>query len=69
MSDVYYKYAPEGTKTVVLSYVYDCIYWYTSEAILKWFVDNLGNRFHVNFLVYAHLFMSIIISQVFKMSD
>ena len=27
-------------------------------------MDTLGERFHVNFLGYAHLFMSIIISQI-----
>ena len=25
---VYYKYAPDGPKLVVLSYVDDCVYWY-----------------------------------------
>ena len=25
---IYYKYAPDGYKIVVLSYVDDCIYWY-----------------------------------------
>ena len=49
---------------VVLSYVDDCVYWYTNEDIGKWFVDTLGKRFHVNFLGYAHRFMSIIISQL-----
>ena len=48
----------------VLSYVYDCVYWYTSEAPGKWFMDNLEKRFHVKFLVYAHWFMSIRISQM-----
>ena len=38
---IYYKYAPYGTKIVVLSYVYDCVYWYTYETIGKWFVDAL----------------------------
>ena len=61
---IYYKYAPDGTKTVVLSYVDDCVYLYTSEDLGKWFVDTLGNIFHVNFLVYAHWFMSISISQM-----
>ena len=60
---IYYKYAPYGSKTVVLSYVDDCVYWYTSEALGKWFVDTLGNRFHVNFLGYTHWFVSIIIPQ------
>ena len=32
---VYFKYAPDETKNVVLSYVDDCVYWYTSEAIKK----------------------------------
>ena len=49
---------------VVLSYVYDCVYWYTSVALGNWFVDNLGKIFHVKFLVCAHWFMSIIISQM-----
>ena len=61
---IYYKYAPDGSKIVVLSYVDDCVYWYTNEDIEKWFVDTLGKRFHVNFLGYAHWFMSIIISQL-----
>ena len=54
---IYYKYAPDRTNIVVLSYVDDCVYWYTSEAIGKWFVETLGEIFHVNFLVYAHWFM------------
>ena len=32
-----------------------------NEDLGKWFVDTLGKRFHVNFLGYAHWFMSIII--------
>ena len=27
---IYYKYAPDGSKIVVLSYVDDCVYWYTN---------------------------------------
>ena len=61
---IYYKYAPDGSKIVVISYVDDCVYWYTNEDIGKWFVDTLGKRFHVNFLGFAHWFMSIIISQL-----
>ena len=51
---IYYKYAPDGSKIVLLSYVDDCVYWYTNEDIEKWFVDNLGKIIHVNFLGYAH---------------
>ena len=51
-------------KIIVLSYVDYCVYWYTSETLGKWFVDTLGKRFHVNFLGYAHWFMSIRISQI-----
>ena len=51
---IYYKYAPDGSKVVVLSYVDDCVYWYTNEDLGKWFVDTLGKRFHVSFLVFAH---------------
>ena len=61
---IYYKYAPYGSIIVVLYYVYDCVYWYTSEALGKWFVDTLGKRFHVNFLGYSHWFMSISITQM-----
>ena len=61
---IYYKYAPDGSKFVVLSYVDDCVYWYTNEDIGKWFVDTLRKRFHVNFLGFAHWFMSIRISQL-----
>ena len=39
---IYYKYAPDGSKTIVLSYVGDCVYWYTNEALGKWFVGTLG---------------------------
>ena len=51
---IYYKYVPDGTNVFVLYYVDDCIYWYTSEALGKLFVDAKGKRFHVNFLGYAH---------------
>ena len=61
---IYYKYAPDGSKIVVLSYVDCCIYWYINEDLGKWFVDTLGKRFHVNFFGYAHWFMSIRIYQL-----
>ena len=61
---IYYKYATYGTKIDVLSYVYDCVYWYNSEALGKWIVDSIGKIFHVNFLGYAHWFISIRISQM-----
>ena len=61
---IYYKYVPDVTKMVVLSYVYDCVYCYTSETIGKWFMYALGKIFYVNLLGYAHWFMSIIISQM-----
>ena len=34
---IYYKYAPDGSKIVVLFDVDDCVYWYTNE--------DLGNGF------------------------
>ena len=61
---IYSKYAPDGSKIVVLYYVDDFVYWYSNEDLGKWFVDNLGKRFHVNFLGFAHWFMSIRISQL-----
>ena len=61
---IYYKYAPDESKIVILSYGDDCVYWYKNEYIGKWFVDTLGKRFHVNFLGYAHWFMSLRISQM-----
>ena len=54
---IYYKYAPDVSKTFVLSYVDDCVYWYKNEDPGKWFVDTLGKIFHMNFLGYAHWFM------------
>ena len=61
---IYYKYAPDVSKIVVLSYVDDCVYWYTNEDLGKCFVDTLGNRFHVILLGYSHWFISIRISQL-----
>ena len=54
---IYYKYTPDLSKVVVLSYVDDCVYWYTNEDIGKWFVDNLGKISHVKSLGFAHWFM------------
>ena len=61
---IYYEYEPDGSKIVVLSYVDCCFYWYTNENLGKRFDDTLGKRFHVNFLEYAHWFMSIRIYQL-----
>ena len=61
---IYYKYAPYGTNIFVLSYFDDYVHWYTSKPLGKWFVDNLGKIFHVNFFGYSLWFMSIIISQM-----
>ena len=63
---IYYKYAPDGSKIVVLSYVDDCAYWYTSESLGKWFVHTLGKIFHMKFLGYSHWFMSI---RIYQMRD
>ena len=63
---IYYNYAPYGSKTVVLSCFDECVYWYTSEALGKWFVDTLGKIFHVKFLEYAHWFRSI---RIYQMKD
>ena len=38
---IYYKYAPDGSGIVVLSYFDDFFHWYNSEAIIKWFLDTL----------------------------
>ena len=32
---IYYEYAPDGGKFVVSCYVDDCVYCYTSEALVK----------------------------------
>ena len=61
---VYYKYATDGSKLVVSSYVDDFLYYYTYEEQENWFVDTLGKRFHVKLLEYAHWFMSIRISKI-----
>ena len=54
---IHYNYSPYGTIIYVLSYVDNCVYWYTPEALVKWFVDTLGKKFHVNFLGFSHWFM------------
>ena len=51
---IYYKYALDLTKNLVLSYVNECVYYYTSEALGKWFVGVLGKISNVNFLRYSH---------------
>ena len=61
---IYYKYAPDRKRIVVLSYVDGFVYFYNSEALVEWFVDNLGKILHVKLLGYAHWFMSIRISQM-----
>ena len=61
---IYYKYAPDGSKIVVLSYVDDYVYWYMNEDLGKKIVDTLGKIFHVNFFGYANWFISIRISQL-----
>ena len=63
---IYYKYVPDGTKIVVLSYVGDCVYCYTSEAIGTWCWGTLGKILHMNFLMYSHWFMSI---RIYQMKD
>ena len=45
-------YTPYVLKLVRVSYVDDSLYRYTSEKIVKWFVDTLGDIFNVNFLIY-----------------
>ena len=60
----YDKYAPDGSKIVLLDYVYDCVYWYTYESLGKYFVDTLGKILNVNLLGYEHWFMLIRISQM-----
>ena len=59
---IYYKYTPDVSKSVVLSYIDDCVYWYTYYELGKSFVDTLLKILHVKFLEYAHWFISISIS-------
>ena len=51
---IYYKYEPDGTNIVILSYVDDCIYWYTTEALGKCFVYTPGKIYHVKIQRYLH---------------
>ena len=32
---IYYEYAPDGSKMVVLSFFDDCVYWYNYEALVN----------------------------------
>ena len=65
---VYYKYAPDSSKLVLLFYIDGCVYWYKYEELGKCFVVTPGKIFRVNFLGYAHWFMSINISQIKEQS-
>ena len=63
---IYYKYAPDGSKIVVLSYFDDCVYCYTNEDIGKLFVDTLEKILHVNLLGYVrclHVNLGIFLSR------
>ena len=59
---IYYKYESDGSNLFVLSYVNDCVYWYTYDGTGNWFVDTIGKRFHVNFIGYQYWFMYIRVS-------
>ena len=50
---IYYKYAPDGSKIVVLSYVYDCFYWYTNYILengllIPWKRYSMWNSWDMN---------------------
>ena len=60
----YCKFALDGSTLVVIYYVDDCAYLYTSEAIEKWFVNKIEKIFHMDILEYSHRFMSVNISQL-----
>ena len=45
---IYYKYAPDGSKIVVLSYVDDCVYWYTNEDV---FLRLLGSTSKFSYML------------------
>ena len=65
MTDVYIlQVCTRRKKIVVLYYFDDCVYWYTSEALVKWFVKTLNIILHVKFLVFSHWFVSIGLSQL-----
>ena len=59
---LYYKFK-NGECLVILSYVDNCCWWSSLESIGKWFVEELGKYYHVNFLGYIHWFMLIQITQ------
>ena len=55
---IYYKYAPYGSKMVVLSYVDDCVYWYTTKSIGICFMDTLGKIIpceHLGIFTFVHV--------------
>ena len=50
---IYHKYAPDGSKIVVLSYVDDCVYWYTNEdlgdgLLILWERDFMWNSWYMH---------------------
>ena len=61
----YTDYFPEYAKYFGIALrLLKSMYGMINSDLGKWFVDNLGKRFHVNFLGYAHWFMSIRFSQL-----
>ena len=59
----YYEYAPDEFFLFYLMLM-TLFIGTLSEDPVKWFVDALGKRLHVNFLGYSNWFMSIIIYQI-----
>ena len=50
---IYYKYAPYGSKIVILSYVDDCVDWYTYEdpgkiLLILWERDSMWNSWDMH---------------------
>ena len=61
---IYLRYASDGTIVFFLSF-----FWWLCLLVYEWrtweiIFNNLGKRSHVNFLGYAHWFMSIRISHM-----
>ena len=61
---IYYKYAPDGSKRLSYLMLIIVSIGIQMNILESGIVDTLGKRFRVNFLGYAHWFMSIRISQM-----
>ena len=65
---IYYNYAPDGSNIVVLSYVDDCVYWYTKEDVSNSDeqVDKLTREYNIHYRVFIGLLIYLFSTTVYQ---